>query len=141
MKKYSLRLYFFNLGRKFCSRLEAKNFKIFPNIVGWFTKDRTSLNSFNILGMMEVQPGQELLCNYIFRKRREKIYFHILFPWNNFQVFSFSSSRCFVFMTTQWKRVYPMEFILVKLQAYIAQTVALWYTDFTTYTFGAWSGN
>ena len=28
-----------------------------------------------------------------------------------------------------------MEFILVKLQVYIVQTVALWYTDFTTYTF------
>ena len=100
MKKYSLRLYFFNLGRKFCWRLEARNFKIFPTIVGWFTKDRTSLNSFNILGMMEVQEGQELLRNYIFKNRREKIYFHVLFPWNNFQIFSFSSNRCFIFRTT-----------------------------------------
>ena len=122
MKKYSFRLYFFNLGRNFYWRLEARNFKIFLTIVGWFTKDRASLNSFNILGMMEVQQGQELLRNYIFRNRREKIYFHVLFPWNSFQIFSFSSSRCFIFRTTQWKRVYPMEFILVKLQACTAQT-------------------
>ena len=69
MKKYSLRLYFFNLGRKFCWCLEATNFKIFPTIVGQFTKDRT----FNILGKMEVQQGQELLLNYIFKNRSEKV--------------------------------------------------------------------
>ena len=73
MKKYSLRLYFFNLGIEFCWCLEARNFKIFATIVGWFTKDRTRLNSFNILGMMEVQQGQELLRNYLFRNRREKM--------------------------------------------------------------------
>ena len=58
MKKYSLWLYLFNLGRKFYWCLEARNFKIFPIIVGQFTKYRTSLNSFNILGMMEVQQEQ-----------------------------------------------------------------------------------
>ena len=73
MKKYSLRLYFFNLGNEFCWCLEARNFKIFATILGWFTKDRTRLNSFNILGMIEVQQGQELLRNYLFRNRREKM--------------------------------------------------------------------
>ena len=45
--------------------------------------------------------------------------------------------RFWVFRTTQCKREYPMEFILIKLQAYIVQTAPLPYTGFTTYTF--WS--
>ena len=53
----------------------ARNFQIFPTIVEWFTKDRTNLNSFNILDMVEVQQGQELLRNYIVRNRMQKICF------------------------------------------------------------------
>ena len=75
MKKWSLRLCFLNLGRKFCWRLGARNFQIFPTIVEWFTKDRTNLNFFNILEMVEVQQGQELLRNYIFKNRMQKICF------------------------------------------------------------------
>ena len=73
MKKYSLWFYFFNLVKKFCWYLAVANFKIFQTIVGSFAKDRTSRNSFNILGMTEVQQRQELLRNYIFRNRREKM--------------------------------------------------------------------
>ena len=40
-------------------------------------------------------------------------------------------------MSTQFKRLYPMEFDLVKLQACNVQTATLLYMDFTTYTF--WS--
>ena len=34
MKKYSLRLYLFNLGKKFCWCLDVRNFKIFQTVVG-----------------------------------------------------------------------------------------------------------
>ena len=61
----------------------------------------------------------------------------VLLPHSIFQILSFFSSRYFIFKSTQCKRVYPMEFILAKLQAYITQNTTLLYTDFTTYTF--WS--
>ena len=55
------------------------------------------------------------------------------------QFFSFSSNRCIIFKTNQCKRVYPMEFIFLKLKAYIVQTATLLHADFVTYTFGACS--
>ena len=60
-----------------------------------------------------------------------------LFPWNNFQIFSFSSSGCFMFRTTQCKIVYLMEFLFIKLQPYTVQTATILSTDFNAYTF--WS--
>ena len=57
---------------------------------------------------------------------------------HNYKILSFSSpAECFIFRSTQGKRVYPMKFILIKLLAYIVQTATLLYTNFTTYTF--WS--
>ena len=76
MKKYSLDLYLYNLGKKFCLCLKARKFKIFSTIVRWFTKDskqRTSLNSSNILGIIKVWQRQEFVRNKIFRNRRQVV--------------------------------------------------------------------